>query len=201
MKNVVKGLAKRVMRINTTITKSSFKEKNFCKSLSELIKSNKALLSSNSHVGKRKDGKKFYYDISKIADGFEFINNELNKYGDENVPNINEYDGFHSGTPMNTKPFPLCINNVKKLLRKKDLYTYQSTTGNVFEKEKIVNYLSREGFKINSDKNYDGIGVDNIVSKTWEKKINSIPSSSDVSSSQNDLDIPPFLRKNRNKNL
>ena len=33
------------------------------------------------------------------------------------------------------------------------------------------------------------------------KKINSIPSSSDVSSSQNDLDIPPFLRKNRNKNM
>ena len=45
------------------------------------------------------------------------------------------------------------------------------------------------------------IGVDNIVSKTWEKKINSIPSSTDVSTSQNDLDIPAFLRKNRNKNL
>ncbi len=44
------------------------------------------------------------------------------------------------------------------------------------------------------------IGVDNIVSKTWEKKVNSIPSSSDTSSSQNDLDIPAFLRKNRNKN-
>ena len=45
------------------------------------------------------------------------------------------------------------------------------------------------------------IGVDNIVSKTWEKKINSIPSNNDVSSSQNDLDIPSFLRKNRNKNM
>ena len=45
------------------------------------------------------------------------------------------------------------------------------------------------------------IGVDNLVSKTWEKKINSIPASSEVSSSQNDLDIPSFLRKNKNKNL
>ena len=44
------------------------------------------------------------------------------------------------------------------------------------------------------------IGVDNIVSKTWEKKVNSIPASSEVNSSQNDLDIPAFLRKNRNKN-
>ena len=45
------------------------------------------------------------------------------------------------------------------------------------------------------------IGVDNIVSKTWEKKINSIPSSSDINSSSNDLDIPSFLRKNKNKNM
>ena len=51
------------------------------------------------------------------------------------------------------------------------------------------------------DNNISSIGVDNIVSKTWEKKINSIPTANhDTSSSQNDLDIPPFLRKNRNKN-
>lgn len=163
MKNELKVLAKRIMGINTNITKSTFKEENFCKSLSELVDNNKDLLSNNSHVGKRKDGKNFYYDISKIADGFEFINNELDKCGDKNIPDINEYDGFHSGTPMSTKPFPLCINNVKKLLRKRNLYTYQSTTGSELEKEKIVNYLAREGIKIKSDKNYDGIGVDNVV--------------------------------------
>ena len=42
--------------------------------------------------------------------------------------------------------------------------------------------------------------VDSFVNKTWEKKINSIPSS-DVNSSQGDLDIPAFLRKNKNKNM
>ena len=45
------------------------------------------------------------------------------------------------------------------------------------------------------------MGVDKLVSKTWEKKINSIPTSSETNSSQNDLDIPSFLRKNKNKNL
>ena len=50
------------------------------------------------------------------------------------------------------------------------------------------------------DEPVSSIGVGDIVSKTWEKKINSIPASSEVSSSQNDLDIPAFLRKNRNKN-
>ena len=43
--------------------------------------------------------------------------------------------------------------------------------------------------------------VDNLGSSTWDKKINSIPSSSDMSSSQGDLDIPAFLRKNKNKNM
>ena len=37
--------------------------------------------------------------------------------------------------------------------------------------------------------------------KPWEKKPSSIPSSQDIGSSQNDLDIPSFLRKNKNKNM
>ena len=45
-----------------------------------------------------------------------------------------------------------------------------------------------------------GIG-ETLGAKKWEQKINSIPSSSESSSSQNDLDIPSFLRKNRNKNI
>ena len=41
----------------------------------------------------------------------------------------------------------------------------------------------------------------NSTSKPWEKKTSSIPSSQDLSSSQNDLDIPSFLRKNKSKNV
>ena len=39
------------------------------------------------------------------------------------------------------------------------------------------------------------------ASKPWEKKVSSIPSSQDLGTSQNDLDIPSFLRKNKNKNM
>ena len=46
-----------------------------------------------------------------------------------------------------------------------------------------------------------GLAVDNIVSKNWEKKINSIPVTSEVGTSSNDLDIPSFLRKSKNKNI
>ena len=66
--------------------------------------------------------------------------------------------------------------------------------------EDIVITVIATGFE-KPENNISSIGVDNIVSKTWEKKINSIPSSTDSSSSQNDLDIPSFLRKNKNKNM
>ena len=42
--------------------------------------------------------------------------------------------------------------------------------------------------------------VDSYINKSWEKKTGSIPVS-DVNSSQGDLDIPAFLRKNKNKNI
>ena len=44
--------------------------------------------------------------------------------------------------------------------------------------------------------------TDSIISKPWgDKKLSSIPSSQDLNSSQNDLDIPSFLRKNKNKTM
>ena len=43
--------------------------------------------------------------------------------------------------------------------------------------------------------------ANNSSSKPWEKKVSSIPSSQDLNSSSNDLDIPSFLRKNKNKTL
>ena len=66
-------------------------------------------------------------------------------------------------------------------------------------KEEIKITVIATGFEKNEP--ISSIGVDNIVSKTWEKKINSIPANSETNSSQNDLDIPSFLRKNKNKNM
>ena len=47
------------------------------------------------------------------------------------------------------------------------------------------------------------VPVGEIVSKAWDKKINSIPAPQETSNSSNDLDIPSFLRKNKglNKNM
>jgi len=58
------------------------------------------------------------------------------------------------------------------------------------------------GFEDQNEVSNGGKRADNIISKAWgDKKINSIPSSQDLSNSQNDLDIPSFLRKNKNKSI
>ncbi len=41
------------------------------------------------------------------------------------------------------------------------------------------------------------IGVENLVSRAWDKKVNSIPTSSDSNNSSSDLDIPSFLRNKK----
>ena len=48
---------------------------------------------------------------------------------------------------------------------------------------------------------FSKIGVDQIVSKAWEQKVNPIPASVESSSGNSgDLDIPSFLRKNKGLN-
>jgi len=44
------------------------------------------------------------------------------------------------------------------------------------------------------------IGIDNIVTKAWDKKISSIPANTESVNPQSDLDIPSFLRKNKGMN-
>ena len=61
--------------------------------------------------------------------------------------------------------------------------------------DEIVITVIATGFE--KEQTISSIGVDNLVTNTWNKKINSIPTPSDSGSSQSDLDIPSFLRKNK----
>ena len=49
------------------------------------------------------------------------------------------------------------------------------------------------------DSSISSIGVENLVTNTWNKKINSIPTPTENKETQGDLDIPSFLRKKGNK--
>ena len=68
--------------------------------------------------------------------------------------------------------------------------------------EDIVVTVIATGFE-KEEKVSASVPVGEIVSKAWDKKINSIPTPQETSNSSNDLDIPSFLRKNKglNKNM
>ena len=61
--------------------------------------------------------------------------------------------------------------------------------------DEIVITVIATGFE--KEQTISSIGVDNLVTNKWNKKINSIPTPSDNGQSQSDLDIPSFLRKNK----
>ena len=61
--------------------------------------------------------------------------------------------------------------------------------------DEIVITVIATGFE--KEQTISSIGVDNLVTNTWNKKINSIPTPSYNGQSQSDLDIPSFLRKNK----
>ena len=68
-------------------------------------------------------------------------------------------------------------------------------------KDEIQITVIATGFEDQNENNFNNKRIDNMVSKTWEKKINSIPSNQDLNNSSNDLDIPSFLRKGKNKGM
>ena len=68
-------------------------------------------------------------------------------------------------------------------------------------KDEIQITVIATGFEDQNNNTFNNKKIDNMVSKTWEKKINSIPSNQDLNNSSNDLDIPSFLRKGKNKGM
>lgn len=61
--------------------------------------------------------------------------------------------------------------------------------------DEIVITVIATGFE--TDAPLSSIGVESLVSKAWDKKVNSIPSSSESSNNSSDLDIPSFLRNKK----
>ncbi len=61
--------------------------------------------------------------------------------------------------------------------------------------DEIVITVIATGFETETP--LSSIGVESLVSKAWDKKVNSIPSSSESNNNSSDLDIPSFLRNKK----
>lgn len=163
LKNIIKKCAKKILNDDVKIINTKINYENFSKAMKDLIKRNKALLSSEDHFGKRPDNKDFYPVVKKIENGFNLLFKELNEYDEDGYIPPLEAQTVSSGNPIKSKPFPMCEEFILKTLLKRSLYQYPSITGNVKCKAHVVNYLIREGFREKTCKGYDGIGVENVV--------------------------------------
>ena len=92
------------------------------------------------NIGNRRDQLPFSEAVQKIEEAWYFYDTEL--YQLKNKKNIIK---FGSGDPMDYKPFPLCIKQMKKALSKK-MHTYPAAAGDEERRECIANYLKKEGF-------------------------------------------------------
>ena len=61
--------------------------------------------------------------------------------------------------------------------------------------DEIVITVIATGFETEAP--LSSIGVENLVTKAWDKKINQVPTSTESNNNSSDLDIPSFLRKNK----
>lgn len=115
-------------------------------------------------IGKRNDGERFNPIVQNIADAIDFYGYQIR---DENITTIPDID-LGGGNPIDYKPFPLSIKEMKKSLDDKNLYRYPYTEGDDNIRKVLLDYVEREGF-INttpysySDIDEKGLCVHNIT--------------------------------------
>lgn len=160
LKKVVKKILGEDLKISHTEYNNN---NNTSKALKEFIEFYPDSISSYKKIGKRKDNKDFYPAVKKIEDGYNLLYRDLHKYDENGVTEIIEYSSVRSGTPMRTKAFPMCKEYVIRMLMSKYLYRYPAITDKSLGCQNVINYLVREGFKLEKSENYDGLGIDNIV--------------------------------------
>ena len=106
----------------------------------------------------REDSKRYNDEIAKMEPAFNFLNEGLYKEN-PGVEELSDYDGFNGGSPLKWKPFPGAVRAAKKALYSKEIYKYPFISGDLRSRQRVLDYLAREGVDITSDK----IGCENVI--------------------------------------
>jgi len=137
-------------------------------------------------IGCRHDGEKFNPAVQEIADAIDFYG-----YGvrDENIVEMPDTD-LGSGNPVKFEPFPPSVEAMIKSLQNDLMYRYPYTEGADAIRQKLLDYVEKEGF-VNTEpysyKDIDekGLSVHNITfsvstSELFNQVINIISNPGDV---------------------
>ncbi len=139
------------------------RRENYSKALEELVENYKELEQEKIIMATEKDHTYFDNKAKKVVDGYDLVNFEIEKYGDDKVKEIYSSDTLSNGNPLRYKPFPNCIFNVIKACFKRSLNCYPSTIGTTAARLDLVNYLIKEGFPKDDNEYCSGIGVHNVA--------------------------------------
>ena len=115
-------------------------------------------------VGSRLDLEGFNPIVQNIADAIDFYGYEIR---DENITIVKDTD-LGNGNPLKYKPFPPCIEEMKKHLDNDELYSYPYTEGDDNIRKILLDYIEQEGFINDRPYSYDdidekGLSVHNIT--------------------------------------
>ena len=144
LKNKLKTVAKQLLGENLKISKTTYNPKNSTKALEEYINNYPDSISNYKKIGRRRDRKEFYPAVKKIEDGYNLLYRDLHKYDSNGVTELIEYSSVRSGTPMRTKPFPMCREYAIRMLMSKYLYRYPAISDKSLGCQNFINYLVRE---------------------------------------------------------
>lgn len=99
----------------------------------------------------------FSPEVAKIYDAFGLYGNELYVLENDRIKD-RPSRSLGGGSPMETKPFPLCTEALIKTITEEGLSDYPMAAGDETSREIITDYLKQEGFK-----SKDGVNKDNII--------------------------------------
>ena len=108
-------------------------------------------------LGKNLIDSQFSREVSKIYDAFGLYGNELYALENEKIKNISSRS-LGGGSPMRTSAFPLCKEELIKIIASDELSDYPMAAGDEEARKIILEYLKQEGFKSNN-----GLSKDNII--------------------------------------
>lgn len=159
----LKSIAKKVLRRNmSAISYGSEDPKKYSKALTDLVKNSPEL--KNEKIAMTKNSSNCSFDplVEKVLCGYDLVNFEIDKYGDDSVKEI-YHDSLTSGNAIKYKPFPLCVRNMLASSLSDNLNVYPSTVGSSRARQDIVDYLVREGFPNKKNKYCDAVNVHNVA--------------------------------------
>ena len=114
-------------------------------------------------IGSRKDKNEFSPFVKEVKDAFDIYDYILNKFYNPKL-DIN----MTSGNPMEFKPYPPIIKNIKKYLKSNELYKYPYSEGDNRVRKTLLDYIERIGIKNTTPYSYDdidknGLSINNLT--------------------------------------